>query len=819
MTHIWKGKVVDSFKELLPQLDSEIESTMAERMNLEDLFRSCDQVSRKILEGHADDYIKALEADGAEHPDEVLNALASSLSSESLIEKLERELGTDNPFEIQRIDDRTQRYEAWKPLGVLVHITAGNSPIVTPMATIEGLLSGNINIVKSSSRIGEFALAVLKDICSVGNIGDFVYLLRFSSKDTDTMRYLLERADCVSAWGGEEAVSSIREMTPRNVPFIAWGHKISFGYIEPYKIDDGTMDMVAKSICRNEQQSCSSPQCVLIDTDDPEVVQKAAIALGKALDRAKPLYPRVAPDDAQAAEITAVTQIHKCDLYFNPGDAIEDPEGVWRILVCYQTKFMPSPLFRTVWMSPLPRKELISKLRGMRQYLQTAGLACDLNDLEEVSSALYAAGVARITPLDSMSASYTGEPHDGGYALPRFMKKVTMRMSMPMNGITSFCELRPPVEREFKGPIQTKKDYPPVPDNGTKVLMKSGGTTGEPVYCSYTAKDMENYIIRPTIRSLMAIGLDPATDVVADYLKAGNLYGGLNSFISIFDKLSIPHLNISGLDDLKLTAKYTIQGKATVVLGAPSYIVRMFRENEQTLKEYGRIKKVLYGGEMMTSSQRKYLTEEFGIEDIFSMVYGANETGSMGYQCRYCEGSVFHQFTDIQKMEIVKRDSDEPVEPGEVGRLLFTGFLRQNGHTERYDIGDLGREIPGECPCGRKEPRFELMGRHGDVVRIGGTFFNFHRIAAILTSEFGYKGLMQIILDSVGVGEKMTICVQDLDVPQDEVVSALVKDYDSFEKTVPTGLMELKIRNVRDDEFVMNTSSIKLRNIVDRRIK
>lgn len=31
--------------------------------------------------------------------------------------------------------------------------------------------------------------------------------------------------------------------------------------------------------------------------------------------------------------------------------------------------------------------------------------------------------------------------------------------------------------------------------------------------------------------------------------------------------------------------------------------------------------------------------------------------------------------------------------------------------------------------------------------------------------------------------------------------------------------MELEIRNVRDDEFVMNTSSIKLRNIVDRRIK
>ncbi len=815
MVDLWRGKEVDSFRDHLSGLDDEIDATMAERMDIPMLIEACEMVSEKVRQGRADDYIRALEMDGAEHPDEVLNALAASLTRDSILEKLEREIGTDNPFEILRIDDSTQRYEAWKPLGVLVHITAGNSPIVTPMATIEGLLTGNINIVKSSSKVGEFAHAVLKDICSVGNIGHFVYLLRFSSKDKDTMQYLLDRADCVSAWGGEEAVSSLREMTPRNVPFIAWGHKISFGYIEPYMIDEETMDRLAKSICRNEQQSCSSPQCVLIDTRDPEVVEEAARKLGEALDRAKSRYPRVAPDDAQAAEITTVTQVHRCDLFFNPGNVIEDPEGVWRILVCHDTKFMPSPLFRTVWLSPLPRDELITKLRGMRQYLQTAGVACDLSDLEEVSSALYAAGVARITPLDSMSASYTGEPHDGGYALPRFMKKVTMRMDMPMNGITSFVELRPPVQREFNGPIMGKKDYPPVPDKGTKHLMKSGGTTGEPVYCSYTARDLENYVIRPTVRSLMAIGLDPATDVVADYLKAGNLYGGMNSFISIFDRLTIPHLNISGLDDMQMAAKYTIKGRATVLMGAPSYIVRLLRDNEDLMKEYGRIRKVIFGGEMMTESQRNYLREVFGIEEIFSMIYASNETGSMGYQCRFCPPSVFHQFTDIQRMEVVKRDVDEPVEPGEVGRLLFTGFLRQNGYTERYEIGDLGREISGPCPCGRLEPRFELLGRYGDVVRIGGTFFNFHRIAAILASEFGYKGLMQLILESDGIGERMVICVQDLDVPQERVIDALIGDYDSFEKTVPNRLIDVEIRNV--DSFIMNTSSVKLRNVVDRR--
>ena len=170
-------------------------------------------------------------------------------------------------------------------------------------------------------------------------------------------------------------------------------------------------------------------------------------------------------------------------------------------------------------------------------------------------------------------------------------------------------------------------------------------------------------------------------------------------------------------------------------------------------------------------------------------------------------------------MEIVKTDSDEPVGPGEVGRLLFTGFRRQDGHTERYDIGDLGRWVEGPCPCGRKEPRFELMGRHGDVIRIGGTFFNYHRIAAILNDEFSYGGLMQLILETRGLTEAMIICVDGLDATQEQVTEALVRDYDSFAKTIPQRIMELEIREVGHDGFIMNNVSIKLRSIVDRREK
>lgn len=814
MAHLWKGKGVGSIQGLLETLDDEIGAALTNPVDIREVIDACAEMSGRIRSGDTARYVAALREDGVEDAEPTLSSLASALDRDAVCTKLRAELGTEDPFEVTRVNCWDQTFEAWKPMGVLVHITAGNSPIVAPMATVEGLLTSNINIVKCASNMGAFASAFLEDLCRGRGFADHVYLLAISSKDRERIGLILDRADCVSVWGGEDAVESVRSMTPHGTPVVAWGHKISFAYLVPDSVTDEAMDELAFSVCRNDQQSCSSPQCVLVDTEDRKEIDRAAGMLAGALDRARDRYGVAHPDDAQAAEILTVTEVHRCDLFFNDGDVVRDEGNTYRILVSYTTKFMPSPLFRTVWLSPLPRRRIVSGLRGMRSYLQTAGVACGIGDVAELSDLLYAAGVDRVTPLGSMSASYTGEPHDGRFALPQFMRRVSMRIDIPMSGIRSMRELREPRRVPVEGRIQGKADYPPIPDNGTRVLMKSGGTTGEPIYCSYTQRDFENYIVNPAIRSLMAAGLDPRTDVLADLLKSGNLYGGLNSFISITDAMKAPHLSIGGLDDVALAAHYLVVGKATAVLGAPSYIVRMFEQCHDLLKGYGRVRKVFFGGEMMTASQRRYLTEEFGIEVIRGVLYGSNETGTMGYQCPECGDNVYHLCSDIQTMEVVAEDSDEPVPAGEAGRLLFTGFLRENGRTERYDIGDLGRWVPGRCPCGRMEPRFELLGRHGDVIRAGGTFFNYHRVGAILGERFGYHGLLQIVMESDGLLERMTIRVEE---PLDGAVEALVQEYDSFAKVVPTGLVRVSVEAVPHDGFEMNTKSVKLRPVVDLR--
>ncbi len=818
--HIWQGNFIEDrdIEKKIAGLSDEIAETLNETLNTSDLLDACDLLSQSLRKNEYPELGQALLADGVSNPQEVLINLADFLMRPALEKKLIAELGTTDPFLIHRVDYREEHYETWSPMGVLVHITAGNSPVVAPMAAVEGLLSGNINIIKVASNVGAFPAQFLHLLGKHANIGKFIYMLRISSKQSDIMQQIINMADCVSAWGGEEAIRAIRAMTPQGIPVVTWGHKISFAYITAGSINGETIDGLVHSICRNEQQSCSSPQCVLIDTDNPEEVHRFGRMLAEGLERAREKYPPQAPDMSQAAEITAVTQLYRTELCFKKGEVIEAEDHLYRILISDEAIFMPSPLYRTIWVSPLPHQKLVATLRSMRQYLQTAGLACEMKDLNRLTHLLYRSGVTRVTPIQSMSASYTGEPHDGIFALPRFVKRVSFRTELPMHGINTFFELDEHKQISFVGePIQQKADYPPIPEEGTRILMKSGGTTGEPVYCSYTQNDYMNYIVKCGAQALLAVGLDPKNDVTADLLKAGNLYGGLNCFISIFDELKAPHLNISGLDDYQLVAKYIIKGKGNVLLGAPSYIIRLLKENEDLFKAYGKINKVFYGGESISTGQIEYLKETFGITIVRSMLYGSNEAGTMAYSCEFCEPGVFHLNSEIQELEILQMDRDAPVVGEETGRLIFTGYKRENGKTKRYEIGDMGHWIHRECACGRKQPLFRLVGRYGDVIRIGGTFFNYRKIEHILSEGINYSGRLQIIIEKDIYQDIMTLCMENVDITEEELVATLLESgYDSFQKTIPTKLVAVKLKILKPNEFLINEMSMKLKEVIYR---
>jgi phenylacetate-coenzyme A ligase PaaK-like adenylate-forming protein len=191
----------------------------------------------------------------------------------------------------------------------------------------------------------------------------------------------------------------------------------------------------------------------------------------------------------------------------------------------------------------------------------------------------------------------------------------------------------------------------------------------------------------------------------------------------------------------------------------------------------------------------------------------------MGYQCEHSPARVHHLFTGLHTLEILDTDGDRPVRGTQPGRLVFTAHTRRGQRLDRYEIGDLGRWVPGDCPCGRRTPRFELLGRIGDVFRIGAQTMNHRRFVAAAEDGFGYAGALQLVLSEHIEAEQLTILLEQGKAPDlARAERAFLSHYSELSEGVEHDrLIRLRIESVPLDEFHRTATSGKLISVVDRR--
>lgn len=435
---LWRGEwaPIEDLERHILDLPGALSRDLGRSLDMEALLNAAETVSQRLLAGDVPDLTEALTEHGSDEKSAraTVAGLAHYFSREALKTKLTRELGTCSPSSVQPFLAVDSVHEAWAPLGVLVHIAAGNVPQVTPQTALEGLLTGNINLVKMSGSDGPFGMMLLKELVdadSTGQLAPFVYAFPLSSKRGDLLRALLSQADGIVAWGGEDALTSIREMAPKTARLVEWGHKLSFAYVTPSgALDPAKLTGLAQDICENEQLACSSPQCVFLDTESADELTAFAHRLAAALRSVSDATPRVEPGTHERAEVTAVTEVAIAEEALGLTRVLQAEDQSFRILVDYGRGLSPSPLYRTVWLKALPRKEILEVLRPMRAYLQTVGLACAQSEAKPLGLRLLTAGASRIRRPGKMTRSYSGGAHDGVYALPRYARRVNLWMDL-----------------------------------------------------------------------------------------------------------------------------------------------------------------------------------------------------------------------------------------------------------------------------------------------------------------------------------------------------------------------------------------------------
>lgn len=811
-----------------PQLENLIETTgeaLATTLETRDLLKALEALTIELQAGKAfrremENLLRVAQVPEIEIQ-EGLQGIADFLKPHTLKLKLKRELGEENPFTMYRLDFGNTAFEGWAPLGLLVHVTPANAWTVGFLSVVEGLLAGNVNFLKLSSSDSDFAIHMLEKLKTLepsGHLAKRILYARIPSSDREAMKSLLSQADGVAAWGGEEAIKSLKEMTPEGARFIDWGPKISFAYFTKEAVTEESLFALAKEVCEGDQQACSAPQCVYLEGADELALKAFAKRLALQMEKASKMYPARKPDVSEASEITVVTRMQELKRALDQGDVIKG-EG-YRLLIDTKSSLRPSPLYRTLWVKGLERRHLVPTLRPLRRYLQTVGIAAAPVDAIEISRLAYAAGALRVTPMGEMMASYEGEPHDGVYALARYARRVSLRGDHRFKTLGRLEELKP---QEARGPelkIMNKEDFQAmvVPMEYAALTFRSGGSSGDPKFSRFTYSDYHAQM-RLAGFGLVAAGLDPKSDRCMNLFFGGGLYGGFVSFFSVLESIGAIQFPMAALPDHKSVGEAIITHQANTLLGMPSYLVQLFAANDELFKKHRVVKKVFYGGEHFQEAQKNFLKQTYGVELIHSAAYGSVDAGPLGYQCTHMSGSEHHLHTDAHIFEVVAMDKDEPAP---MGRLLVTTKLREGQHIERYDLGDLVRVLPGPCGCGRVGLKVELLGRHGDVVRVGAAFFNYARIARVLAEETGYSGELQmkILPPSSAMDKEQMVFVIDKSstLTDQQIESVLLKhEPDFFEAVKQDRVLSWSVERVNSHEMERVAGSGKLKHIVDRR--
>lgn len=138
----------------------------------------------------------------------------------------------------------------------------------------------------------------------------------------------------------------------------------------------------------------------------------------------------------------------------------------------------------------------------------------------------------------------------------------------------------------------------------------------------------------------------------------------------------------------------------------------------------------IFTGHAVSSGIRKFFRDNFGGE-VF-LYYGAMEIGVIAIECEeHCGMHIQEENTII---EIVDSEG-RAVRPGQVGRVLITYLSNEVMPFIRYDIGDYGAIVPGECKCGRKSRRIIIEGRSNENLFVGDD------------GEIIYPGILRDLLD------------------------------------------------------------------------
>ena len=287
-------------------------------------------------------------------------------------------------------------------------------------------------------------------------------------------------------------------------------------------------------------------------------------------------------------------------------------------------------------------------------------------------------------------------------------------------GFTGVHSVEEFTELPFSEKADLRDAYPlglmTAPEEKIVRIHSSSGTTGLPVIIPYTQKDVEDWAI------MFARCYEMAGITNKDRIQITPGYGlwtagiGFQLGCERMGAMAVP----MGPGNTEKQLQMMMDLKTTVLCSTSSYALLLAEEiQKRGIRDQIHLKKGVIGSERWGESMRRRIHEELGIE-LYD-IYGLTEIYGPGIGINCSHGTAMHYWDDYIYIEIIDPETLQPVPDGEMGEIVITTLVKEGAPLIRYRTHDLSRIVPGDCPCGCKHPRLDvIMGRTDDMVKIKG---------------------------------------------------------------------------------------------------
>jgi len=249
------------------------------------------------------------------------------------------------------------------------------------------------------------------------------------------------------------------------------------------------------------------------------------------------------------------------------------------------------------------------------------------------------------------------------------------------------------------------------------LVFKSGGTSGNPKYSYFTAKEWDNFT-EVSGRGFVRNGVKQG-DRIANLFYAGELYA---SFIYITDTVKSADIGVSypiaGQTEISVMVEMLKKLNINVLAGVPTTIMNIVSYLQVHPEIKLNIELVLFGGESFYEDQLQAIQEQFKGLKVHSILYASVDGGELGYfDEETCSNGEHRTFDESTIMEIVDEDTHEVInEKNLSGVLLVTNLNRKLMPLIRYPVGDMAMWCEDEDV---KDRKFKILGRSQEGARIG----------------------------------------------------------------------------------------------------